>query len=616
MGKQRKNILNTRKKNRRKAVRTVLQIIVLLVVCSWIVRSTLTIHHYVEPDRAAWQHDGGFIALSYFGVGRNETAKLVDNDLLDKHLSALHQQGYVTISQQDILDYVLKGAPLPDKALFLVFEDGRNDTALLAQPILEKLNYKATMMTYADKMGSGERKFLQPKDLRKMMKSGYWELGSNGYRMSYINIFDNDGRYLGVMDDRELKETVSLNNVAYYNHYLMDFIRDEHMIPAENRDEMFARIDRDYELMEERYVREFGEVPKVYMIMHANSLYGGMHPLVEEANVRNIERLFAMHFNREGNAFNERGVNRYDLTRLQVAPYWSTNHLLMKIQQDSAQPVQFVEGDAQRFNRWKLASGAAEFTGSRIILTSPPQESGLLVLKQSDDLKDVHIRTQLTGNVVGEQAVLLRYDAAANRYVKVSVRDNWLRIEQQTGSGQEELMYEQELSEVNWRPEDLALDKASVYTRDQTAAEAEKPYEDDTYPVHIRGDRALEISLLANELTVKIDGDLLVDRLSVADRLQAGAVALSARYSSQLDDHEEVEDGIYDAIFDHLTIEQLGQAVLGDTSLGGSAAGGADDEQAQQRIVLYESDLTMMEAIRQEATQQFHALIDWAIDVF
>lgn len=56
--------------------------------------------------------------------------------------------------------------------------------------------------------------------------------------------------------------------------------------------------------------------------------------------------------------------------------------------------------------------------------------------------------------------------------------------------------------------------------------------------------------------------------------------------------------------------------MLGDTSLGGSAAGGADDERAQQRIVLYESDLTMMEAIRQEATQQFHALIDWAIDVF
>ena len=66
---------------------------------------------------------------------------------------------------------------MPDKALYLSFEDGRNESALFAQPPLEKYNYKATFLSYADKMGNSERKFLQPKDMLKMTRTGYWELG-------------------------------------------------------------------------------------------------------------------------------------------------------------------------------------------------------------------------------------------------------------------------------------------------------------------------------------------------------------------------------------------------------------------------------------------------------
>src|SRR5690606_37928133 len=134
--------------------------------------------------------DQGFIAVSYSGVARTGTDDLIAKKQLKEQLRVLREHGYVTISQQDILDYYTKGTSLPQKALFLSFEDGRNDSALFAQPYLEGNNFKATMLTYANKMGASEAKVLQPKQLLKMSKKGFWEIGSNGYRLTYINILD------------------------------------------------------------------------------------------------------------------------------------------------------------------------------------------------------------------------------------------------------------------------------------------------------------------------------------------------------------------------------------------------------------------------------------------
>lgn len=84
------------------------------------------------------------------------------------------------------------------------------------------------------------------------------------------------------------------------------------------------------------------------MIMHANALGSGMNQLVANANTDQIQQLFGMNFNREGNAFNTKDSDLYNLTRVQPAPYWSTNHLVMKLRKDQGQPMQFVRGTSGR----------------------------------------------------------------------------------------------------------------------------------------------------------------------------------------------------------------------------------------------------------------------------
>lgn len=541
----RNTVMNVRRKNRRKRVRVLLQAAILLILGTVLYQVAFDAKTYEEPDKSSWNQKRGFIALSYFGVGRNGTAKLVAKSQLDEQLKALHDQGYRTISHQDILDFYTKGAPLPDKALFLAFEDGRNDSSLFAEPLLEKYNYKATFLSYADKMGNSERKFVQPKDMLGMAKSGFWELGTNGYRLSYINIFDKDGRFIGMKDEKELTDKA---NVAYYNHYLMDFIRDENMIPVENRAQMEERIESDYTAMKEVYTKSLGYVPSVYMIMHANALGEGMNPLVTATNTANIERLFMLHFNREGSSLNTKDNGVLDLTRVQPEPYWSTNHLLMKIRKDTGEALEFVRGDKEAASAWEGLDGAAEFAGNKIVLTSPPGGIGRQVLK--GEVRDVKVAATAAGNVVGKQMIDLRYDREKESYVRLTLENNNVSVVQKKSGRPPEILFKRELAPVTWQEEDLAFDKASVYTREQTAAGASKEME---IPVNIRDSRRIEAVLQENELKLTVDGEVLLDRLRIDDSIRSGRVALAAQYSEQNE-----KDDIYDAVFENVQITSLG----------------------------------------------------------
>lgn len=583
----RKTVLNYQRKNRRKRIKTWVQLAILMVAVILLVQTIWYTRHYEEPAQETWTNHNGFIALSYFGVDREGTPKLVAKRQLEQQLKTLYTQGYRTISQQDVLDFYEKGKPLPDKALFLSFEDGRNDSALFAQPLLEKYNFKATFLSYANKMGNSDGKFVQPKEMLKMMKSGYWELGTNGYRLSYINIFDKDGRYLGQKTENEMR---SKENMTYYNHYLMDFIRDENMIPLEDRDQMDARITDDYQKMQTIYTDKLGFVPKVYMIMHANTLYGSMNRLVAEANDENIHKLFSMHFNRDGNMYNDSKKSLYDLTRVQPEPYWFTNHLLMKVEKDAGQQMKYIQGDEKRAAQWQTISGAAEYMENKIALTSPPGKEGKIVLKDSDRSPDLRLSVKLTGNVVGKQLVYVRDDEKKQSYVRVVLDNNELRVEQKKAGQAVEILQKRKLDTVQWRSTDLTLDKAGVYSQ-QVATSGLKTSEDE-YPVNIGQNRRLDVNIQGNTLDVDVDGKPLLVHQPVDSSIASGGTALGAEYHKQ-----NTKDDIYDGVFESLKIEALKKT-------DGS------------KELLFNSRSTGLKGIAVKIQNIMNASIDWAIDTF
>lgn len=577
-------VLNPKAKDRKKVIRSIIQAVIVIMLATILIRAIFLMNKFEEAS-APLTNEEGFVALSYFGVSRGESPKYVSKGNLDKQLSLLAKQGYQTISQQDIIDFYEQGKPLPEKALYLSFEDGRTDSSIFAQKVLEKLNYKATMYTYANKMDTKDTKFLRPKHLKLMENSGYWELGSNGYRLTYINVFNDKGQSLGVIDENDVPDKMM---IEYYNHYLMDFLRDEYMIPTETRVEMEKRITTDYELMHDIYTETLEEMPKAYAIMHANALYNNMDTLVANANDQQIKKLYKMHFNRELDAYNEANADIYNLSRLQVSPYWSTNHLMMKIQQASNKNVEFEIGNHEKAEQWTLANGAAEFLNNEIILTSMPAIEGTMFLKESMP-QAYQMEFDFYGNIVGEQSVFINYDATANSYLRVMLKDNEIIVYEKQSNKEENEIERHPLKEVEWSGEDYAFNKATVYSYNDTQEGSR--IDEEEYPRNLKKRRHFSVQVEQNELQLSVDKELSAN-IAISEAIQGTQIGFAASYSKKDTTHEQYADDIYDTVIENIKITD------------------AEEE------VVFTNQYTKFDKVKYNVTTWFNRLVDFFIETF
>ncbi|WP_291648799.1 glycoside hydrolase [Clostridium sp.] len=535
------NRFSPEKKDKIKVLRGTFQGIILFVLLIVIIKSVFTFSEYKPYDynEAANTEDKGFIAVSYFGVDRTGDDTLISTEVLEKQLKALNDNGYVTITQQDILDYYIKGKALPNKSLFLLFEDGRRDTAIFSQKIMEKYNYKATMLTYADKFSKNDPKFLMPKDLLELVDSSYWELGTNGYRLGYINVFNKDNKYLGQLTSQEFSKISDTIN-RKYNHYLMDFIRDEYNIPMETYSEMEERINNDYKELSKIYTKEFGNVPNLYSLMHSNTGQFGTNDKVSLINGKWIKELFSMNFNREGYSLNTRDNSIYDLTRIQPQAYWSTNHLLMRILDDTKENVEFIVGDEEKARNFKKVKGEAEFIDDTIILTSLIRDKGLIKLLDSDNYKDIKISSELNGNVIGSQAIYFRASDDLKDSLCVKLVNNTIEVIE-TLNGSKEILFSLDLK-----------DNRSI----------------DDIDIKDPGSKKIDIVINDNKLNLMVDGKLIVDGLEVRNT-NKGAIYLESAWGEYGYSQRNIADDVYDGVFKKFNVSEINDTILYDSSLKG-----------------------------------------------
>ncbi len=619
-----------KRKNIRKVVRSIFQGIILITLLILIIRAIFTFDTY-EPfdaslvEMADDEEDTGFIALSYFGVDRNATKTLVSTERLQEHMDALSQSGYVTITQQDILDYYKEGKKLPKKSLFLIFEDGRRDTAIFAQNVTEKYNYISTIMTYANKFETQDSKFLMPDDLQDLEKGTFCELGTNGYRLEYINVYDRYEHFLGQLNTLEYAHVQPYLG-RNYNHYLMDYIRDEYKIPRESYEQMKMRIDFDYDEMGRIYREELGYLPQVYVLMHSNTGQFGENDKVSAVNQARIFDMFQMNFNREGYTLNTQESSLYDLTRMQPQSYWHTNHLLMRIWDDTSQDVAWVDGDLERKAAWEEVNGKSEFQDNAIFLTCEPEKVGTLRLKESQDYQDVIVNTRLTGNKLGIQSIYLRADENLGTYLCVKVENNELIITESAGAGKaggkelfrenldkitqaEEISVEEDNKDALIAEKELEVQYASNVEsskdaavelsnlKDMEVATVEEGAEEYVALINLNdeGSRNLSIRLKQDKLTVMVDEYVAVENLSVS-LTESGYVYIQSGWGGEAYSQRNLSDDVYDGVFEDFEV--------------------TENTGAEEEIVLYDNKMHGFDKFCWKVENGWKELLNWFIETF
>ena len=87
-----------------------------------------------------------------------------------KQMQYLHNEGYHSITLDEVYDYVTKGTELPDKPVLITFDDGYIDNYQHAMPILKEYNMKATLFMISGSVG--ENRFVGLEQLKEMQANG------------------------------------------------------------------------------------------------------------------------------------------------------------------------------------------------------------------------------------------------------------------------------------------------------------------------------------------------------------------------------------------------------------------------------------------------------------
>ncbi|MDR3565778.1 MAG: polysaccharide deacetylase family protein [Negativicutes bacterium] len=89
----------------------------------------------------------------------------------EEQMAYLHDQGFHAITPDQLIDYIEKGKPLPDKPVLITFDDGYQDFYDNAYPILKKYGLTATVFLISDVVGH-DPGYLKWDEIEEMRQKG------------------------------------------------------------------------------------------------------------------------------------------------------------------------------------------------------------------------------------------------------------------------------------------------------------------------------------------------------------------------------------------------------------------------------------------------------------
>lgn len=115
----------------------------------------------------------------------------ISPEAFEKDLLYIKEKGYKTVVVADLIAYVDKGTPLPDKPIMITFDDGYYNNLIYALPVLEKHGMKAVVSVvgqFADNFTkimehNPNYSHLTWEDIALLNESGCFEVQNHSYAM-------------------------------------------------------------------------------------------------------------------------------------------------------------------------------------------------------------------------------------------------------------------------------------------------------------------------------------------------------------------------------------------------------------------------------------------------
>lgn len=382
----------------------------LSIIAQWIAVAGLVVFVAVvmlrkapRPDYApdTWHNWGGVTVLSYPGIARSDSPDYPSAQRLEAHLTALRDAGYRTVRSEDVRAFLDKQAPLPPKALLLIFEGGRKEAFIRATPVLQRTGFMAVIAvptTVFDQWGGF---YLRPKDIRRVVRLPQWQVGSMGH--AAIRSLAGAGKGTAVQ--------------RFLTH------RAVNAGVVESSDAFSARVVQDYARSASLLQDATGEPPRLYLYPFGDAgLSPSDDPLAEGANRDGVTRYYSLAFSGSARAFNGPGSDPWSLSRLRVPGDWSADRLLAELA--ASQPRRTSQETLGTSRVWTFERDA-DLRDAALRLP----DHATAWLRGTENWSDVEITATLQPEGRGAASLYARH-ASPRSWLRVTVDANGLRVQE------------------------------------------------------------------------------------------------------------------------------------------------------------------------------------------
>ncbi|MCX7698064.1 MAG: polysaccharide deacetylase family protein, partial [Candidatus Goldbacteria bacterium] len=156
------------------------------------------------------------------------------------HIEYLKNKNYVTISLNELLNYLFSKTKLPKNCIIITFDDSYKNILTLAKPILDNVGFKATVFVVSKSIGlynfwdnpDEQRKepCLDKDELLSLIKSG-WDIGSHSLTHAHFFKITEDKIIKEIYGSKfDLEQTLKTDILSFaypfgeYNNKIREFV--------------------------------------------------------------------------------------------------------------------------------------------------------------------------------------------------------------------------------------------------------------------------------------------------------------------------------------------------------------------------------------------------------
>lgn len=401
--------------------------------------------------------------LLYHGIIENpDGSNILLKDFKDQ-MFALKKAGWQTISIEDFYAFMRGEKQVPDKSFLLTFDDGRKDSYYPVDPILKVLDYNAVtfiITKYSVGDGSGSNYYLSKNELKRMIKSGRWEIEAH---------------------TREGHDIYKISQNGERGHYYTNKLWLDNENRLETEEEFMGRIKSDFISAKSDVERELGV--KVMSFAFPFGDFGQNSVNFPEAKpivLDFVKSVYPMSFYQvwpgKGFSFNYPNEDML-IKRIDVKADWSAEALLTLLDAGKEKSLSYSD-NFERYNGWIKSWGNLTFENNSMVLSATDlNNSGFVFLDGSRLWKNYSFSAKIDWLKGRNVSLLVRYKDNEN-YAVCNFSDGEVRIEQRLNNKNRVMVEVKQDFNFNESKNDLNLkikvnkDKIECFLNDEIVAYA------------------------------------------------------------------------------------------------------------------------------------------------